>query len=128
VLCDIGLPGTIDGYAVAQALRDGMPTRDAYLVAVTGYSREEDRCRAIEAGFDRHMTKPIGVVELESILAAIPADQGEIAPMSPIAVPRALRGGLGSIRSLLLPFEFDQQLLGDHISISTNPAQKAQLP
>ena len=113
VLCDIGLPGNMDGYAVAAALRDGMHTRHTHLVAVTGYSREEDRCRAIEAGFDRHMTKPIGVVELELILAGLPADRGETVPMSPIVLPRAPTGGDGSIRSALLPFVFDQHLLAD---------------
>lgn len=127
VLCDIGLPGTIDGYAVAKALRDGMQTRDAYLVAVTGYSREEDRCLALAAGFDRHVTKPIGVVELESILAGLPAEQGDINPRSPIALPRALQGGHGSIPSLLLPFEFDEQLLGDPSTTETDRTLETQL-
>ena len=110
VLCDIGLPGNMDGYAVAAALRDGIHTRHTHLVAVTGYSREEDRCRAIEAGFDRHMTKPIGVQELESILAGLPAAQGEIIPMPPIALPIARAASLGAIRIAPLTFAFDEHL------------------
>jgi signal transduction histidine kinase/DNA-binding response OmpR family regulator len=59
-LVDIGLPG-LDGYAVARALcgfrkSRGFPTR---LIAMTGYGQAEDRRRAIEAGFDAHLVKPV---------------------------------------------------------------------
>jgi CheY-like chemotaxis protein len=58
VLLDIGLPG-MDGFEVARRLRGNEPTRDAILVAVTGYGRDEDRARSQEAGFDYHLVKPI---------------------------------------------------------------------
>ena len=70
VLCDIGLPG-MDGYAVARALRGKPEFGRAYLIAVTGYGQEADERRALEAGFDMHMTKPIDLKELESILRGL---------------------------------------------------------
>lgn len=64
VLCDIGLPGGTDGYAVAQVLRADDRFRTTTLIAVTGYGREEDAARAHEAGFDMHLTKPVNIVGL----------------------------------------------------------------
>jgi CheY-like chemotaxis protein len=58
VLLDIGLPG-IDGYEVARRLRAQPATAQALLVALTGYGREEDRCRSRDAGFDNHLVKPV---------------------------------------------------------------------
>jgi signal transduction histidine kinase/ActR/RegA family two-component response regulator len=58
VLCDIGLPG-MDGFAVANALRHDPTTASARLIAVTGYGQEEDRRRALAAGFDDHLVKPV---------------------------------------------------------------------
>lgn len=64
VLCNIGLPGKLDGYAVARALRSDPIFGSTQLVAVTGYAQEEDRCRALAAGFDSHVTKPTDPGEL----------------------------------------------------------------
>ncbi|HEY7215786.1 MAG TPA: ATP-binding protein, partial [Thermoanaerobaculia bacterium] len=69
VLCDIGLPGAMDGYGVARALRENEETRSAYLIALTGYGQEEDRRRALEAGFDTHLTKPADLDMLRRLLA-----------------------------------------------------------
>ncbi|WP_420475525.1 ATP-binding protein [Noviherbaspirillum sp. ST9] len=55
---DIGLPG-IDGYEVARRLRASPVTRGIRLVAVTGYGQQEDRDRALAAGFDVHLVKPV---------------------------------------------------------------------
>ena len=63
VLCDIGLPG-MDGYGVAGALRHDPATSRTPLIALTGYGREEDRLRALQAGFDHHLTKPVDPREL----------------------------------------------------------------
>lgn len=71
VFCDIGLPD-LSGYEVAQAIRAEPELASAYLVAITGYGQEEDRRRALEAGFDNHAPKPIGRDDLDRILAAIP--------------------------------------------------------
>jgi CheY-like chemotaxis protein len=57
VLLDIGLPG-LDGYGVARILRSSHNTSKALLVALTGYGQEEDREKALAAGFDHHLLKP----------------------------------------------------------------------
>jgi two-component system CheB/CheR fusion protein len=58
VVCDIGLPG-LDGYGVVGELRRDPSTAATRAIAVTGYGAEEDRRRALQAGFDLHLTKPI---------------------------------------------------------------------
>ena|SRR5437870_5909449 len=57
IFLDIGLPDT-DGYAVARRLR-AEDLAGEMLVALTGYGEAEDRRRAQEAGFDRHLIKPV---------------------------------------------------------------------
>ena len=68
-LIDIGLPG-IDGHEVARRLRAAPEGRDLVLVALTGYGRPDDARRALEAGFDAHLVKPVDVDELSRVLAA----------------------------------------------------------
>ena len=68
VLLDIGLP-KLDGYQVAQRLRAEPAGRELVLVAVTGWGQEEDVQRALDAGFDAHITKPIDYDALLGILA-----------------------------------------------------------
>jgi len=68
VLCDIGLPG-MDGFEVARAFGADPALRGAYLVALSGYAQPEDRRRAEEAGFRRHVPKPPDLRVLEGILA-----------------------------------------------------------
>jgi two-component system CheB/CheR fusion protein len=67
VLCDIGLP-QMDGYAIAKALRDDPRTRDAYLVALSGYGLPDDRRRSAAAGFDAHLTKPATIEQLHVVI------------------------------------------------------------
>jgi CheY-like chemotaxis protein len=65
ILLDIGLPG-MDGYEVARRLRaQGVPSR---LVALSGYGQQEDIDRAMAAGFDEHMAKPVDWAKLEQML------------------------------------------------------------
>ncbi len=66
-LIDLGLPG-MDGYTVAQELRQRPETKSIRLVAVTGYGQAEDRRRALAAGFDLHVTKPVDASMLEEML------------------------------------------------------------
>jgi len=73
VLCDIGIPGGMDGYGVARAFRQDPELAAIYLIAITGYGREEDRRRSREAGFDVHLTKPVDFDDLQRQLAATPA-------------------------------------------------------
>lgn len=65
---DIGLPG-IDGYKLAQHLRQQPGLEDVLLVALTGYGQEEDRRLALLAGFDEHLTKPVRFDTLQRLLA-----------------------------------------------------------
>ena len=68
VLLDIGLPG-LDGYEVARRIRRSEGGREAVLIAATGYGRDEDRRKAVEAGFDHHLVKPIDLEALQRLLA-----------------------------------------------------------
>jgi len=70
VLCDIGLPGEMDGYAVARALRSDPELSVTRLIALTGYGQAEDRRLASEAGFDLHLTKPTDPDALLRVLAS----------------------------------------------------------
>ena len=70
VLCDIGLPGEMDGYAVARALRRDPELAFTRLIALTGYGQAEDRRLASEAGFDLHLTKPTDPEALLRVLAS----------------------------------------------------------
>lgn len=67
VLLDIGLPG-MNGYEVARRLKELPGMQDVILVAMTGYSTEEDQRRALEAGFDHHLVKPASVDALRAML------------------------------------------------------------
>jgi CheY-like chemotaxis protein len=75
-LVDIGLP-RLDGFEVARRLRAELGA-GVFLVALTGYGQPEDRARALAAGFDMHLTKPMDLDALERTLTALP--------------PRAARG------------------------------------
>jgi CheY-like chemotaxis protein len=69
MLVDIGLP-RMDGYEVARRIRaieKDWPVRPM-LVAVTGYGQESDRERALAAGFDVHMAKPIEPAQLVEVI------------------------------------------------------------
>jgi len=68
VLLDIGLPG-LDGYQVARRLRRRRRTAKALLVALTGYRQEEDQDRALKAGFDHFLTKPVAPPVIYELLA-----------------------------------------------------------
>jgi CheY-like chemotaxis protein len=71
---DIGMPGT-NGYEVAREIRarhgDGIT-----LVALTGWGQEGDRRRAMEAGFDFHLTKPVDPGALNDLLVEVGSRPG----------------------------------------------------
>ena len=63
---DIGLPG-LDGFAIAERVRRSLGNT-VQMIAVTGYGQEYDRARAIAAGFDAHITKPLRIESMQSII------------------------------------------------------------
>jgi PAS domain S-box-containing protein len=70
VLCDIGLPA-MDGFEVARAMRADPVLRSMALVAVSGYAAPADLERATDAGFERHLTKPVDRDELERVIGEV---------------------------------------------------------
>lgn len=68
-LIDIGLPD-MEGYEVASRLKSALGSRTV-LVALTGFSQPEDRERAMTAGFDSHLTKPVDLRTLQELLASL---------------------------------------------------------
>jgi signal transduction histidine kinase/ActR/RegA family two-component response regulator len=66
---DIGMP-KVHGYEVARRLRAQPATAKCYLVAITGWGQEDDRNRAREAGFDKHLVKPVDPAEVEALVQA----------------------------------------------------------
>jgi two-component system CheB/CheR fusion protein len=65
-ILDIGLPG-MDGYELAKEIR--LKDEGVYLVALTGYGQADDVQRAKDAGFNRHLVKPLKPGELQDVLS-----------------------------------------------------------
>jgi CheY-like chemotaxis protein len=68
VISDIGMPG-MSGYELARALRTVPEYSTTQMVAVTGFAMYDDHDRAIEAGFNVHLSKPIDPVDLTRVIA-----------------------------------------------------------
>jgi signal transduction histidine kinase len=68
ILCDLGLPGGMDGFAVARACRAETSLRLVRLVAASGYSSAEDHANATAAGFDSLMIKPLTEESLRTLI------------------------------------------------------------
>jgi CheY-like chemotaxis protein len=75
VISDIGMPG-MSGLELAQRLRALPDVKQPMLVALTGYGQESDRREVMSAGFNKHLTKPIGLAVLQQLLAEL----GKLAP------------------------------------------------
>ena len=72
LVSDIGMPGE-DGYALIRQVR-ALPTNSGGAtpaLAVTAYAREEDRVRAVQAGFQLHLAKPVQAPELLAMVASL---------------------------------------------------------
>src|SRR4051812_25076476 len=67
VLLDIGLP-KMSGFDAARHIREQPWGKGMALFAVTGWAQEEDKRRALKAGFDHHLTKPVDPVALEKLV------------------------------------------------------------
>jgi CheY-like chemotaxis protein len=75
LLLDIGMP-ELNGYQLAQRIRATGWGRRATLIAITGWGLEEDKRRALAAGFDEHLTKPFDPTGLELLLRRAAARPG----------------------------------------------------
>lgn len=82
VVCDIGLPG-MDGYEVARRLKAAPATARVPLVAVTAYAMVGDQEKALRAGFDAHVPKPIEPVALMAALAPFLSAPGTVPSPAP---------------------------------------------
>jgi len=71
VLCDLGLPGAVDGYEVARRLRTSPGLATAHLVALSGFGTPEAKAQAAQAGFERHLTKPVDPASLGPLIASL---------------------------------------------------------
>jgi signal transduction histidine kinase/ActR/RegA family two-component response regulator len=69
-LLDIGMP-EVDGYCAAKAIRQQRCGVDAYLIAITGWGQQDDKRRALEAGFAAHVTKPVDPGRLRDLLRGV---------------------------------------------------------
>jgi signal transduction histidine kinase len=76
VLLDLGMP-KMDGYETARRMRGEPWGKSAVLVAVTGWGQQQDRERTADAGFDLHLVKPVGEVELSRVMASPGRDRPE---------------------------------------------------
>ena len=70
VFLDIGLPG-MDGYEVAERLRELPQAKDAVLIAITGYGQDDDRQRSRRAGIDHHLVKPVAPDALRNLIDSL---------------------------------------------------------
>ena len=82
VLLDIAMPA-MNGYEVARTLRSRPMGSKVTLVAVTGWGREHDQRRSAEAGFDRHLTKPVDPMVLEAFLDTVARGQTPLSNVLP---------------------------------------------
>ncbi len=69
VVLDLGLPG-FDGYEVARRLRAEAALEGTLLVALSGWAGREERARALAAGIDHHLVKPVAAGKVSELLAA----------------------------------------------------------
>lgn len=89
VFLDLGLPG-IDGFQVAATLRHEAALQTVRIIAVTALTQDDDRRRAMEAGIDQHLTKPVSAEFLKSLLG--PADERRSEPAGLSSKPLNQRG------------------------------------
>ena len=68
IVCDIGLPG-IDGFELMTRLRAAPGATRPLAIALSGYGQPQDRERALAAGFDRYLVKPVAPGVLIEALA-----------------------------------------------------------
>jgi CheY-like chemotaxis protein len=81
VLLDIGMP-RLNGYDACRRIRQQPWGRDMVMIALTGWGQEHDRHRSVEAGFARHLVKPVDPGDLLALLEALPP-RDRVVPLVP---------------------------------------------
>ena len=81
ILMDLGMP-KMDGYEAARRIRATPHGAEPFLVALTGWGDDADRRRTREAGFDRHVVKPVDPDELERLVAELGASDEQSEPLT----------------------------------------------
>lgn len=120
VLCDLQMPGR-DGYGVAAAIRADPALRALPLVAVTAFAMVGDRERALDAGFDAHISKPIDprsfVAEIERHLqrSVPPVPASAVVSDPPPPLPASLRAPFDGARLLMVDDEPVNQEFKRHL-------------
>jgi CheY-like chemotaxis protein len=69
-LYDSGNTAHLHGYEVVRRLRESDDFAVTRIIAISGYDTPEARDRAVEAGFDHHLSKPVPLKDLEKLLSA----------------------------------------------------------
>jgi two-component system CheB/CheR fusion protein len=85
-ILDLGLPG-MDGFQLAERIRQSPDSENVLLIALTGYGQPQDELRSRESGFDLHLTKPVEFERLMSLLNSLCSDadedpRGSLSPQS----------------------------------------------
>jgi CheY-like chemotaxis protein len=82
VLSDIGMPGQ-DGYALMNRLRQLPHGATVPAAALTALARSDDRMRALRAGFQTHVAKPVAAAEIVAIVHSLASLGGQARSNSP---------------------------------------------
>jgi CheY-like chemotaxis protein len=67
IVLDIGLP-KLDGYSAARHIRAQAWGKEMVLVAVSGWCRDEDRLKSVDAGFNGHLAKPVDAEQIRNMI------------------------------------------------------------
>jgi CheY-like chemotaxis protein len=70
ILLDIGMP-KLNGYEACERIRTHAWAAQTFIVALTGWGQEEDKARSRDAGFDRHLVKPVEPATLEKMIGEL---------------------------------------------------------
>jgi PAS domain S-box-containing protein len=70
LISDISMPGT-DGYEFIRRVRAAEPLRRLPAIALTAFTRPEDRIRALQAGYNMHLPKPVDPIELLTVITSL---------------------------------------------------------
>jgi CheY-like chemotaxis protein len=100
IISDIGMP-QLNGYEFIRQVR-GLPQGQSIpALALTAFAHEDDRTRAIEAGFQTHITKPVNPIELLAVVAQMLHSQCKDARINSDCVSSLppFQGGLRGVRS-----------------------------